>query len=45
MVTMIEMVLCKINEEINHVSVFHNHVSACGPDLIAQSTGKTPVKS
>ena len=23
---MIEVVLCKINEEINYVSVFHNHV-------------------
>ena len=40
---MISVVLCKINEEINYVSIFHNH--ARGPDLIAQSTGKTIVKS
>ena len=40
---MIEVVLCKITEKINYASVFHNHVH--GPDLIAQSTGKTHVKS
>ena len=42
---MIEVVLCKINEEINYVSVFHNHVVRIPPDLIAQSIGKTHVKS
>ena len=40
-----EVVLCKNNEWKNYVSVFHNQVTACGPDLIAQSTGKTLVKS
>ena len=38
---MISVVLCKINEEINYVSIPQPH----GPDLIAQSTGKTIVKS
>ena len=43
---MTEVVLRKINEEINNLSVFHNPRDfACGPDLIAQSICKTPVKS
>ena len=40
---MISEVLCKINEKINHLSIFHDHVVPA--DLIAQLTGKTIVKS
>ena len=37
---MISVLLCKIDEEINY-----NFPQPRGPDLIAQSTGKTVVKS
>ena len=39
---MIEVILCKINEEIKLCVSF---LQPRGPDLIVQSTGKTHVKS